>query len=573
MAEQVVVICSTGEEAAALGLCSAIEARGIRCWSPTQTKSVSSATLATRIAAARAVVVITWDASEQAREIAMARETSVPVIVAVPAFNDGGTWASTVREVAQSLGIAEKPEPSAEARPASNRGVENARRPRAAIPDDEEQHIEFIAENISEAQVFVRFGLFDKAVSRLRAVLERVSHNLEAHDELLKLYLEEEELDAAAATAADYLAALRFRGEEESFDILRTHLVRTGFTVDEGPPISVAAAGHEAKPTRFSEAGKTSDAASSRRAASGAGVAGAVATEHATVARPAPVEITPLEIPILRNFSAGNAIMDGSGVDADLSGIDFLVDLGLLDEARARIARLVGDYPDHPGVLERKEKIDAVGGPKSLLGLSLALEEGWDSVPTHDEQVRTILESAETLPPAAPRAPTPMAPRPPAKPVDVPRAANPSPAPRAVARPAHASPKAVGLKSIEGDSLVCSILAPDTADSGDMFVVRACLHLPAQTEVGGLSIIGERAEAGILSMPVAKGDEVEFGLDLPGLEIDGAEARLRWAGKPESVQFGVVVPFTHGGGDVSGWLSISVNGMPTAEVRVRIAVR
>jgi hypothetical protein len=297
-----------------------------------------------------------------------------------------------------------------------------------------------------------------------------------------------------------------------------------------------------------------------------------VATHSESVAKASPFEITPLEIPILRNFRAGNAVLDGSGVDADLSGIDFLVDLGLLDEARARIERLALDYPDHPGVLERKEKIDAVGGPKSLLGLSLALDEGWDSVPSHEEQVRSILASSEPPVPAAPQAPPPVAVQPSAKREVDSGASSSVPTQRPAAKAAQASPKAVGVKSIEGDSLVCSIFAPQSAESGDMFVVRACLHLPSQSEAGGVSIVEERSEAGLLSMPVAIGDEVEFGLELPGLEIDGAEARFTWNGEPESVQFGVVVPFTHDSGEVSGWLSISVNGMPTAEVRVRITV-
>lgn len=526
MAEPVVVIHSPGEEAAARGLCAAIESRDCECWSPVRApREATEAVIDEHIRGAVALVVVTRNALQHQREVQLAGRHSVAVVIASP--DDGSdAWGETLAEL-QLAGAIDTPTSGARAAEFSQ--------PRVYIADDEEKHIEFIAENVSEAQVFVRFGLFDKAIGRLRTVLERAPRNLEAHDEMLKIYLEENEHDNAAATAADYLDSLLFRGEEEAYAMLRSHLLAHGFAIDDGPPVAVGAAGGVFRASRFHGA-----APAAARASDAVPVpAVREVTPAAAPAKPrshAP-EAIPLELPILRNFRSSQPALETTGIDGDLGGIDFLLDHGLLDEARMRLEQMLVEHPEHPGVVERKQRIDAVVGPRSSIGLSLALDEDWGAPVAP-------AKPAVASPPPAPARPAPVAVR----------AAAPEPSGPAV-------------------DLVCSVFCPLAVDEGDVFAVQVWIHTGDQTEADGVEIVEDRREAAMLTAPVRPGETLEISLTVPNLEVEGSSVlEVVWNGVAEPTAFRVAAPPGTAEQQTEGWISIERSGERLGEVPLRIRI-
>jgi hypothetical protein len=481
---------------------------------------------------AAALVVVTRSALAHRREIELARAHSVAVIIASP-DEASEAWSTALSEL-QAAGVLDTAESGAKAA--------GFNQPRVYIADDEERHIEFIAENVSEAQVFVRFGLFDKAIGRLRMVLDRAPRNLEAHDELLKIYLEENEHDDAAATAADYLDSLLYRGEEEAYAMLRSHLLSHGFAVDDGPPVAVGAAGGVFRTTRFDGSASVPEAPA------------AEAVAH-RVAAPAPhppksisvaPEPLPLDLPILRNFRPSQPALETTGIDADLSGIDFLLDHGLLDEARMRVEQLAHEHPGHPGVEERRGRLDAAIGPRAPVSLALSLDEDW---------------GAPAEEPLAPSAPAPAL-----------AAATPAPV---VAAPAPARAPAIAEKPapVRVDEVVCSVFCVLAVDEGDSFDIRAWLHLTSETEKNGVAIVEDRREAAVLGNLVARGETLTLSLSLPSLEIqDAATVPVVWNGSATSVMFKVSAPPGTMDLQVEGWLTISREGEQLGDVPLRIRV-
>lgn len=521
MSEPVVVISSPGEEAAARGLCAAIEARDGECWSPARFDpgEISQQLLDAKVIGASALVVVTHNALAHRREVELAKTRSVPVLVASPEEAQEA-WGTTLAEL-RSAGAIDTVELAAKAA--------GFRQPRVYIADDEEKHIEFIAENVSEAQVFVRFGLFDKAIARLRTVLERAPRNLEAHDELLKIHLEENQYDEAAATAADYLDSLLFRGEEAAYAMLRSHLLAHGFAVDDGPPVAVGAAGGVFRTTRFHAA-----AAPPQKQQPGPSPA-----RQAAVPQPPPrsasvaPEPLPLELPILRNFRPSQPVLESTGLEAELAGVDFLLDHGLLDEARMRVEQLAHEHPGEPGVEERRARLDAATGPRAPLALSL--DDDWSS---------------------------------PSIPIELPVVAPPQPA--AAARPTPAAPRPAASG---GDELVCSIFCPLAVDEGDTFEIRALLHRAEETAHDGVSIVDDRREAAVLRAPVSRGDSLTLSLSLPLFEVDGFPAvTLDWSGEATAARFRVVAPPGTAESHAEGWLSVERDGDQLGDVPLRIRV-
>ncbi|MFA6956200.1 MAG: hypothetical protein WC538_10035 [Thermoanaerobaculia bacterium] len=525
MAEPVVVICSPGEEAAARGLCAAVEARAVECWSPVRYSpdEVTQSLVDGKIINAMALVLLTRNPLEYRHEVDLATRRSVRVVVAPP--EDGSeAWSATLREL-QDAGALDTA--------ASGAKAAGFNQPRVYIADDEEKHIEFIAENVSEAQVFVRFGLFDKAIGRLRMVLERAPRNLEAQDEMLKIYLEENEHDNAAATAADYLDSLLYRGEEAAYAMLRSHLLEHGFAVDDGPPVAVGAAGGVFRTTRFHAS--PPDLVSAVAASAAPRMAAPVAAPPRSAASLAP-EPLPLDLPILRNFRPSQPALESTGIDSDLSGIDFLLDHGLLDEARMRVDQLAHEHPGHSGVEERRRRLEAAAGPRSGLALALSLDEDWGA------------PAAEPEPPAS--------------------QAKPAAAPLPMRPPVAAEPL-----TATADELVCSVFCALAVDEGDRFEIRAWLHTTSQTEANGVAIVEDRREAAVLASPVRRGETMTLSLSLPLLEIEGLSAiAIDWNGAATAATFKVFAPPGTVDSQVEGWLSVEKGGEQLGDVPLRIRV-
>jgi pilus assembly protein FimV len=101
----------------------------------------------------------------------------------------------------------------------------------------ENEHLDFVTEHLTEAEVFAKYGLAEKAEEHLRAVLERAPRNLTAHDRLFRVLLEDGEVDSAKTAAAAYIAILEENGSSAEIDAVRNEFTMRGHSFG-GPSVS-----------------------------------------------------------------------------------------------------------------------------------------------------------------------------------------------------------------------------------------------------------------------------------------------------------------------------------------------
>src|SRR5947208_15815960 len=73
--------------------------------------------------------------------------------------------------------------------------------------------LDFITEHLTEAEVFAKYGLAEKAAEHLRAVIERAPKHVQALDRLYRILLDEGDMGGARAAARQYIIVLQELGE------------------------------------------------------------------------------------------------------------------------------------------------------------------------------------------------------------------------------------------------------------------------------------------------------------------------------------------------------------------------
>lgn len=92
--------------------------------------------------------------------------------------------------------------------------------------------LDFITEHLTEAEVFAKYGLAEKAAEHLRAVLERAPKNLTAHERLFRILLEEGDVDGARSAAMAYTALLDDAG---TINAVKNEFLTRGHTLELEP--------------------------------------------------------------------------------------------------------------------------------------------------------------------------------------------------------------------------------------------------------------------------------------------------------------------------------------------------
>ncbi|HKR67048.1 MAG TPA: tetratricopeptide repeat protein [Thermoanaerobaculia bacterium] len=92
--------------------------------------------------------------------------------------------------------------------------------------------LDFITEHLTEAEVFAKYGLAEKAAEHLRAVLERSPKNLTAHDRLFRILLEEGEMEGARAAALAYAGVLEEKGDTSTVQAVRNEFTSRGHSLE-----------------------------------------------------------------------------------------------------------------------------------------------------------------------------------------------------------------------------------------------------------------------------------------------------------------------------------------------------
>lgn len=91
-------------------------------------------------------------------------------------------------------------------------------------------------ELVSEAEVLAKYNMTDKAIERLREALSLDPHHMEAHEVLLKVYLDEREDEEIPRLAARMARAAEAVGDTERWPRIRQRLEKAGFRFEESAP-------------------------------------------------------------------------------------------------------------------------------------------------------------------------------------------------------------------------------------------------------------------------------------------------------------------------------------------------
>jgi pilus assembly protein FimV len=297
-----------------------------------------------------------------------------------------------------------------------------------AVDDAEsDDDLDFITEHLTEAEVFAKYGLSEKAAEHLRAVIERAPKNTAAYDKLYKMLLDEGDLVEARSIASTLVNLFNDEGDRASSDAVsneflsRGHVlnpprkpptierrlpsveiplpdiaaedeletevsmddeVETIMTVEEIDepevefdlsPEEETAQPADAEVGRHTVAGLSGKLAPMTPAAPAEPAAPEAAAPEA--AAPPPVLPEPLapepatlkaEDQTIQPSYATEAVRDGSPAVEDLGEIDFYIEQELFDEAREKVDVLLGRFPNNAGILERANRLEA--GPLSATG-------------------------------------------------------------------------------------------------------------------------------------------------------------------------------------------------------------
>ncbi len=104
------------------------------------------------------------------------------------------------------------------------------------LADEGQEDIDFITEQLTEAEVFAKYGLTEKAVEHLEAILARSPGNLAAFDKLLRIHLDEGNAAEVRAIGSRYVGLLEEKGEVEAADALRSEVLSRGHSLTAPAP-------------------------------------------------------------------------------------------------------------------------------------------------------------------------------------------------------------------------------------------------------------------------------------------------------------------------------------------------
>jgi hypothetical protein len=130
------------------------------------------------------------------------------------------------------------------------------------------------------------------------------------------------------------------------------------------------------------------------------------------------------------------------------------------------------------------------------------------------------------------------------------------------------------------DDVHCSVFAPPAMTRGSDALVQVFLHSPEQSDqvaetASEFDELARRRAVRPLNWPVAQGDSVTIELELPGMEVREPVQRIRWPGRPMSVQFLVVAPEDRATDERArvGTVRVHLRDIPIGQLKLMLSVR
>jgi len=225
---------------------------------------------------------------------------------------------------------------------------------------------------LSEADVFRKYGLYDKAVDHLRGVLKDFPDTLPLREKVFELALEGGRRKVALAEAEPLKSLYRAEGRDDRVSAIDALLIeRTSAEMGE---------------TADSEPGLP-----------------ALLKETLSPSRPA-APLSPAGPPETPAMAAGPAEAQAEPPADELLEIDFCLEQGMVVDASERLQALERQFPGHPELVRRRARLDGGASDDARPALRDILSEDFESVldaelgrALSDEMVRTT----ESAPPAA----------------------------------------------------------------------------------------------------------------------------------------------------------------------------
>jgi tetratricopeptide (TPR) repeat protein len=290
----------------------------------------------------------------------------------------------------------------------------------ADLSGNENDDLDFITEHLTEAEVFAKYGLAEKAAEHLRAVLERSPTNLTAHERLYKILLDEGDVDAARDAALAYVDLLMQNGDDDAIAAANNDFLSRGHAL--APAAAQAAPEIE---TAEEELSFDLDATPSEFAIDNVSTS-SVADFAPAFEEPEPtIEFADLSAEVEEEeaasteepFFGNEASTSFAPSSEEIGEVDFYIGQELYDEARERVEALAARFPGDPDVEARRAKIDdalTVAAPPPTPPASTKTSPGalsrdeieselLSAIPDDDEEVAPV-------PPAAAPVAQPMAP-------------------------------------------------------------------------------------------------------------------------------------------------------------------
>jgi pilus assembly protein FimV len=91
--------------------------------------------------------------------------------------------------------------------------------------------LDFITEHLTEAEVFAKYGLAEKAAEHLRAVIDRAPKHAAAYDKLYRIQLDEGDVDDARETANQFVALLQEKSDSAGVDAVKNEFSSRGHSL------------------------------------------------------------------------------------------------------------------------------------------------------------------------------------------------------------------------------------------------------------------------------------------------------------------------------------------------------
>ncbi|HEY2324320.1 MAG TPA: tetratricopeptide repeat protein, partial [Thermoanaerobaculia bacterium] len=261
-----------------------------------------------------------------------------------------------------------EPAPAPPPPPAPSRLAPAVELAAADLSGNESDDLDFITEHLTEAEVFAKYGLAEKAAEHLRAVLERSPTNLTAHERLYKILLDEGDVDPARDAALGFIDLLMQNGDDDAVAAVNNEFLMRGHALEpvaKAAPAPVPAFEPEPEPEQELELEAAEEELSFDLDSTPSEFAPAPEETIEFADLSAEEEEEEQEAAATEEpFFGVEASTPAFGPTSEEIGeVDFYIGQELYDEARERLDALAERFPDDPEVEERRAKIEAAAAP------------------------------------------------------------------------------------------------------------------------------------------------------------------------------------------------------------------